>query len=171
MEKYDGDQMLTSSETEPLFFVPGKTWIIFDLLVLFFGYSDDGGKSWARSPAKLTAPCHDGYNGSNYGACEPTLLELKDGRVWMFMRTQDGFLYESFSPDGVNWSPAKPSRFHSSNSPAFPVRLPDGRIVVFWNNAENCPRVGKDGVYSGRDALHAAISSDEGKTWSGFREV
>ena len=37
MEKYDGDQMLTSSETEPLFFVPGKTWIIFDLLVLFFG--------------------------------------------------------------------------------------------------------------------------------------
>jgi hypothetical protein len=51
------------------------------------------------------------------------------------------------------------------------VRLPDDRIVVFWNNAEHCQRVGKDGVYSGRDALHAAISSDEGKTWRGFREV
>ncbi len=134
-------------------------------------YSDDNGKTWQRSPAKLTAPCHDGYNGANYGACEPTLIELKDGRVWMLMRTQDGFLYESFSSDGVNWSPAQRSRFYSSNSPAFPIRLPDGRIVLFWNNAENCPRVGKDGVYSGRDALHAAISSDEGKTWSGFREV
>lgn len=134
-------------------------------------FSDDGGETWQRSPAKLTAPCHDGYNGSNYGACEPTLIELKDGRVWLLMRTQDGFLYEAFSPDGSNWSPAKRSRFHSSNSPAFPIRLPDGRVVVFWNNAENCPRVGKDGVYSGRDALHAAISSDEGKTWSGFREV
>ncbi|MBI5775600.1 MAG: exo-alpha-sialidase [Verrucomicrobia bacterium] len=134
-------------------------------------YSDDGGKTWRRSPAKLTAPCHDGYNGSNYGACEPTLIELKDGRVWMLIRTQDGFLYESFSPDGVNWSPAKRSRFHSSNSPAFPVRLPDGRLVVFWNNAVNCPRVGRDGVYSGRDALHAAITSDDGKTWGGFREV
>ena len=134
-------------------------------------YSDDGGKSWQRSPAKLTAPCHEGANLANYGACEPTLLELNDGRVWMLIRTQDGYLYESFSPDGANWSQAQRSRFHSSNSPAFPIRLPDGRIVVFWNNAEHCPRVGKDGVYSGRDALHAAISSDEGKSWRGFREV
>lgn len=134
-------------------------------------YSDDGGRNWQRSPAKLTAPCHDGANMSNYGACEPTLIELKDGRVWMLIRTQDGFLYESFSNDGVNWSEAKRSRFHSSNSPAFPIRLPDGRIVVFWNNCEHSQRVGKDGVYSGRDALHAAISGDEGKTWRGFREV
>jgi hypothetical protein len=134
-------------------------------------YSDDGGKTWHRSLAKLTSPCHDGANLANYGACEPTLIELKDGRVWMLIRTQDGFLYESFSPDGADWSPAKRSRFHSSNSPAFPVRLPDGRIVVFWNNCEHCPRLGNEGVYSGRDALHAAISSDEGKTWRGFREV
>jgi len=134
-------------------------------------YSDDGGKTWHRSPAKLTAPCHDGANLANYGACEPTLIELKDSRVWMLIRTQDGFLYESFSTDGADWSPAKRSRFHSSNSPAFPVRLPGGRVVVFWNNCEHCPRLGKEGVYSGRDALHAAISSDEGKTWRGFREV
>ena len=51
------------------------------------------------------------------------------------------------------------------------MRLNDGRLVVFWNNCDHCPRVGKDGVYSGRDALHAAISDDEGKTWRGFREV
>jgi hypothetical protein len=51
------------------------------------------------------------------------------------------------------------------------VRLADGRIVVFWNNCEVAPKVGKDGVYSGRDALHAAISDDDGKTWEGFREV
>lgn len=134
-------------------------------------YSDDKGATWKRSESKLTAPCHDGANMANYGACEPTLLQLKDGRVWMLMRTQDGFLYESFSDDGAEWSDAQPSRFHSSNSPAFPIRLRDGRIVVFWNNAEHCQRVGKDGVYSGRDALHAAISSDEGETWRGFREV
>ena len=134
-------------------------------------YSDDGGQSWQRSPAKLTAPCYANYNGGNYGACEPTILELKDGRVWMLIRTQAGYLYESFSTDGVNWTEAKPSRFPSSNSPAFPLRLVDGRIVVFWNNCVMPPRVEGQGVYGGRDALHAAISDDEGKTWWGFREV
>lgn len=134
-------------------------------------YSDDGGTTWQRSPAKLTAPCEGGYNGGNYGACEPTVLELQDGRVWMLIRTQAGYLYESFSTDGVNWSKARPSRFPSSNSPAFPIRLADGRIVIFWNNCVMPPRVDGQGVYAGRDALHAAISDDEGKTWWGFREV
>jgi hypothetical protein len=134
-------------------------------------YSDDGGDTWALSPAKLTAPCYEGYNGNNYGAIEPTIVELKDGRVWMLLRTQTGFLYESFSEDGVCWSEARPSPFRSSTSPAALERLPDGRIVVFWNNCEIPLRHEGAGVYGGRDALHVAISSDEGKTWKGFREV
>lgn len=134
-------------------------------------YSDDGGKTWLESESRLTAPCFEEYNGGNYGACEPTLIELSDGRVWMLIRTQTGKLYESFSPDGAQWSEAMPSAFYSSNSPAFPIRLNDGRIVLFWNNCEMPPRVDGDGVYGGRDALHAAISDDEGLTWRGFREV
>lgn len=134
-------------------------------------YSDDGGKSWKRSPAALTAPCINGYNGSNYGACEPSLIQLNDGRVWMLIRTQTGVLYEAYSPDGIEWHDAEPTKFPSSNSPAFQLRLPDDRIVFFWNNCAMPPRLDGAGVYGGRDALHAAISSDEGRTWRGFREV
>lgn len=134
-------------------------------------YSDDGGRSWSLSPAKLTSPCTEGYNGNNYGAIEPTILELQDGRVWMLLRTQTGYLYESFSRDGVHWSPAKPSVFRSSSSPAALERFPDGRIVVVWNNCQMPPRHQGAGVYGGRDALHAAVSADEGATWRGFREV
>ena len=134
-------------------------------------YSDDRGETWHPSPSRLTAPCYEGYNGGNYGACEPTLIELSDHLVWMLIRTQAGKLYESFSPDGATWSDAQPSLFYSSNSPAFPIRLEDGRIVVFWNNCVMPPRFEGDGVYGGRDALHAAISDDEGATWRGFREV
>lgn len=133
--------------------------------------SDDQGLSWHLSPVKLTAPCDPDYNGNNYGAIEPTILELLDGRVWMLMRAQTGFLVESFSKDGVHWTPATDSRFHSSTSPAALDRLPDGRIILFWNNCEMPLRHEGAGVYGGRDALHAAVSADEGKTWQGFREV
>jgi lysophospholipase L1-like esterase len=135
-------------------------------------YSDDGGETWKQSPDKIWSPCYPGYNGNNYGAIEPTILELRDGRSWMLMRTQTGYLYETFSPDGATWSEAKPAPFWSSTSPAALVRMASGRIVNFWNNCEQPPRYeGKLGVYGGRDALHAAYSDDEGKTWRGFREV
>jgi hypothetical protein len=49
--------------------------------------------------------------------------------------------------------------------------MPDERIVIVWNNCEQPPKYENAGVYGGRDALHAAISDDEGKTWRGFREI
>jgi hypothetical protein len=135
-------------------------------------YSDDGGRTWHLSPSRLTSPCYPGYNGSNEGACEPCFEELAEGRIWMLMRTQAGCLYESFSSDdGTTWSPAAPSRFPSSNSPANLLRHQDGRLVLTWNHCELPPRHAGQGVYGGRDALHIAMSDDEGRTWRGFREI
>lgn len=135
-------------------------------------YSDDDGATWQESKSQLTAPCTEGYNGGNYGAVEPTVVQLKDGRLWMLIRTQTGRMYESFSTDdGTTWSEAKPSQFYGSNSPAMLRRLNDGRLLVVWNNAQVCPKHEGQGVYSGRDALHAAISDDDGKHWSGYREI
>jgi hypothetical protein len=154
------------------FWVPGRTSAPpTGSHVVTANYSDDGGATWQLAPGRLTAPCYPDYIGSNYGACEPVVLALKDSRAWMLLRTQTGFLYQSFSPDGVDWSPAAPTAFRSSNSPANVVRLPDGRIVLFWNNCENPSRVDGAPVYTTRDALHAAVSRDDGKTWRGFREV
>ena len=135
-------------------------------------YSDDDGDTWQMSSSRLVAPCYDGFNGSNYGACEPNVIELDDDHVWMLMRSQTGFMYESHSHDGGStWSDAIPSDFVSSDSPAEIMRLPDGRIIALWNNSQNPPRVAGRQVAGGRDALHAAISGDNGKTWRGCREV
>lgn len=134
-------------------------------------FSDDGGKNWQQSSTALISPVYDGYNGNNYGACEPCITKLPNGQLWLLIRTQTGFLYESFSQDGINWIPAKHSRFTTSNSPAGFVDLEDNRIVVFWNNHMLPPRVDGQGVYGGRDGLHAAITDDSGQTWHGFREV
>ncbi len=126
-------------------------------------YSDDGGSSWAHSnDAKAVVPDIT----YAYGADEPVVLELEDGRVWMLMRTQMGRIYESFSDDGASWSKPRPSRFISSDSPAGILRLDDGRIVLFWNNCLRFPY-----AYGGRHVIHAAISDDDGETWRGYREV
>lgn len=135
-------------------------------------YSDDGGASWKLSASKLTSPCYEGYNGSNEGACEPCFEELRDGSLWMLMRTQAGCLYESTSKDGgTSWSATAPSRFRTSTGPANLLRHRDGRLVLTWNNCELPPKHEGVGVYGGRDALHIAISSDDGRTWQGFREI
>ncbi|PYV09908.1 MAG: hypothetical protein DMG07_22185 [Acidobacteria bacterium] len=126
-------------------------------------YSDDGGESWRKSPAALKV---ETPTIRTYGAVEPVVLELKDGRVWMLMRTQRGRFWESFSNDGAVWSAAQPTTIFSSDSPAGLVRLKDGRIALFWNA---CLRASY--AFGGRPVLHVAISQDEGRTWRGYREV
>ena len=134
-------------------------------------YSDDAGKTWNKSPSEIQAPCDPEYNNASWdGACEPSIVQLRDGRVWILMRTQANYLYETFSDDGIHFQPARRSRFFSPNAPSNMLRLKDGRIILIWNNTANPPKVNGQDVYGGRDALHIAISSDDGKTWKGFRE-
>ena len=127
-------------------------------------YSNDNGRSWQLSPTPLKVPVPDITYA--YGAVEPVVLELRDGQVWMLIRTQMGRFYESFSPDGAAWSLPQPSPILSSDSPAGLARLADGRIALLWNNCLRHPY-----AYGGRQVLHAAVSADEGKTWRGYREV
>ena len=127
-------------------------------------YSDDGGDTWQPSSAELKAPAPD-WHGL-LGALEPVVLELSDGRVWMLLRTQMGRLYESFSEQGINWSPARATRLLSSDSPVGLVRLDEKKIALFWNSCLRFPH-----AYGGQHVLHAAISENEGGTWRGIREA
>ncbi|MFB3903705.1 MAG: sialidase family protein [Acidobacteriota bacterium] len=128
-------------------------------------YSDDGGRTWRQSPSVLMVPAPD--LGTILGAVEPVVLQLKDGRVWMLIRTQTGRFYESYSKDdGVSWRQPTPTDLISSDSPAGLVRLTDGGILLLVNRCLRYPY-----AYGGRHVLHAAVSADEGRTWTGFREV
>jgi len=127
------------------------------------GYSDDGGDSWHLSPVEFKTSMP--YIGGD-GMIEPIVIQLRDDRVWMLIRTPNGRFYESFSKDGAEWSHPQPTSIFSSDSPAALVRLKDGRIVMFWNNCLRYPY-----AQGGRFVIHAAISEDEGQTWRGYREV
>lgn len=121
--------------------------------------SDDDGKTWTRSQSVLTT----GGGGFESGASEPTAVELPDGRLWMLIRAQSGFLWESFSSDrGKTWSAARESNLPSSNAPATALRLRSGEIAVAWNNH----------VHSNyaRQSLVVGLTRD-GKNFSGLREL
>lgn len=129
-------------------------------------YSDDGGKTWHQS--KNDVPVDSGGKGVESGAAEPVVVELADGRVWMVIRTQAGYLFESYSRDGgETWSPAQRTIFRASNAPAGVLRLKDGRLVLIWNNEIGEPFM--HGISYSRLSLVMAIQDENG--WHGYREV
>ncbi len=144
--------------------------------------SDDGGLNWRKSKSVISAPPHQaagihrGTRWQNSGV-EATVVELKDGTLWALLRTSQDFHYESFSRDkGENWTAGKPSRFVGTLTMPTLGRLADGRLLALWTNQAPLPEVeGANGksedAFTNRDTLHAAVSSDEGRTWRGFREV
>jgi hypothetical protein len=126
-------------------------------------YSDDAGETWTQSPDIIKIPTP---SLSQNGAVDPAVLLKKDGTLWMLIANQRGWLYESFSRDGITWSENRPSRFISSGAPASITRLKDGRIVLLWNSSLRFPY-----LHGGTYVLHAAISDDDGNTWHGYREI
>lgn len=134
-------------------------------------YSDDDGKTWHK-PAQQITMSAGAANWYESGAVEPVGFQFQDGRVWLLPRSQDGWQWETFSKDdGLHWTPARHSRFISNQSAMAVFRLKDGKVLLIWNN---CGAEGQGSVHWGnaeRAVLCAAVSSDEGRTWRGWREV
>ena len=123
--------------------------------------SDDGGKSWRKGKESVDMP--------KRGAMEPEVVELKDGRVQMIVRTQLGIIGSSYSSDcGETWSKPKSLGVTAPEAPSTLRRIPaTGDLLLIWNNTF------KKGAGHGgkRTPLTAAISSDEGKTWRSVRNL
>jgi hypothetical protein len=100
---------------------------------------------------------------STGGLCEPSIVQLKNGELFMIMRTGTSFHYESRSLDGgLTWDAPQRSSLMGHNTPSALWRLdqkPD-EIIAIWNNSP-----------VRRYPLSVAISVDGGRTWSRPRNV
>jgi hypothetical protein len=127
---------------------------------LFCFYSDDNGASWSRS-SEIANP-------ENVTSQEPGLVQLSDGTLFLFCRTNMGVQYISYSKDsGVNWSDLSPGNIKSPLSPASIERIPETEdLLLVWNN-------NFEGGKSGgrRTPLNIALSKDEGLTWENMKTL
>ncbi|MBY5956940.1 glycoside hydrolase [Membranicola marinus] len=128
---------------------------------LFCYYSDNNGLTWKRK-GRIDVP-------QGVMAQEPGLIELKDGRVMMYIRTNSGVQYASYSKNkGKKWSEAIPTNIPSPLSPATIVRIPATQdLLLVWNNNGV-----KKSAYGGkRTPLNLAVSKDEGTTWDLIKTI
>lgn len=125
-------------------------------------HSDDEGQTWTRNRKHAEFP---GGRPNHRGAMEPCVVELKDGRVLMFIRTQLGAIYQSFSNDGgETWSEHQPTQLESPESCPFITRIPStGDLLAMWNHAHFDPTNPMFGI---RRPISVAVSRDEGLSWS-----
>lgn len=120
--------------------------------------STDDGITWTRSNVMDI-----GGRGDHAGSIEGTLTQLRDGRLWILLRSYHGHFYECFSEDkGRTWSAPVASAIKASGSPGLLRRLTSGRLVLLWNRfAKGRPkRLGR------REELSMAFSEDDGKRWT-----
>lgn len=120
--------------------------------------SDDEGKTWREAADwwALPARTHTGFQ-------EPGVVELADGRLFSWMRTDQGAQFGCYSTDkGTHWDLPKKTDLQSPESPASIKRLPDSDdlLAVFNDHSGRFPSSGNK-----RTPLVTALSSDGAKTW------
>lgn len=154
--------------------------------------SDDDGHTWRNVKVK-PVPRNDKISYPHKGllwvdsGTEPCVAETRTGRLIMLLRTSSYVHYVTYSDNGGDtWTDPEPTQFYSSATMPGIYTLSDGRLLAVWNNTVPYPELdhstqpeinvdNRDGrgedVFTNRDALHAALSDDDGKTWYGFREI
>jgi hypothetical protein len=135
--------------------------------------SEDDGQTWKRSNI-----IDLGGIGHHGGVTEATIEPLRDGRVWMLLRTNWKVFWEAFSDtDGVYWRTVGPSTIDASSAPGLLKRLESGRLALVWNRyfpegKDSFPLSGGDNQWSEvpvsnhRLELSIMFSDDDGKTWT-----
>lgn len=127
--------------------------------------SDDDGASWREAASWFALPSAT----TRTGLQEPGVVELPDGHLLSWFRTDQGVQWESRSTDhGQTWTPPAPGPLHSPASPASIKRLPGtSTLVALYNDHSG----DFDFPKNKRSPLILALSKDNARTWTSKRPV
>ncbi len=121
-------------------------------------YSDDAGVTWQEAATWWAMPVRSGS-----GLQEPGVVELADGTLMGWSRTDQGAQYGFTSTDdGRSWSAPQPTEMKSPVSPASIKMVPGGTDLLAIYNDHS----GRFPFPKGRRTpLNACLSRDGGRTW------
>jgi len=125
-------------------------------------YSDDGGYSWRES--------RNTVDMQPVETQEPHVVELKDGRILMLMRTYSGSVARAYSTDkGESWSQGEMVKELPlpPNSSALNVKRIPSTGDLLLVRASSGPK----GQPSRRTPFVSVVSTDDGATWSHERVI
>jgi sialidase-1 len=139
-------------------------------------YSDDDGLTWK---AGEHVPIRSDWGSQNFN--EPGIVELANGRFWMYGRTTMGFHAQSWSANrGMTWSRPEPMALLGPCSPLTGEVIPEtaytkkagwvGNVLLTFPN-HDFDRFPRPYKYTARTPLDSAISKDNAKTWSPVRTI
>ena len=123
--------------------------------------SRDHGAMWqAGGDVYVDAPRTSPF--ATGGACEPGIVELADGSLFMLVRTATTRAWQSRSHDqGKTWDRPEASPLTAHNTNVTLRRLPNSsEVLAVWNNSTR-----------NRWPLVAAVSADGCQSWSKPREL
>ena len=136
---------------------------LFSPAMTIFFFSDDDGLTWIEASTRIVL-CG---TKSTAGLQEPGVVELANGLLYGWARTDLGLQYEFFSRDqGESWTAAAPSCFSSPLSPLSIKRTINGRLLALWNPVPEYQTRNSDKRTGGRTPLVFSLSNDDGCSWS-----
>lgn len=98
------------------------------------------------------------FNGR--GVIQPVLWQDK-GRLHMYMRSTEGYIYSSVSDDeGKHWTDPKPTELYNNNSGFDVIRVPGGRLFLACNPVR--------GNWGARTPLALFMGREDGSRWEMF---
>ena len=121
----------------------------------FCWFSDDEGQTWRMSAQPIMAP------EELQGYTEPIVAQMNDGRLKMWLRNKGRRFHVAISDDdGDSWTLHSRWGPNARSAPCMVRRIADtGDLLILWNNNQV------------RTPLTAAISKDEGETWTHIRDL
>lgn len=141
----------------------GITWnrtALLGLNLMALNLPEDGEHGHTEPVAVSELPPLSAQSFNGRGVIQPVLWQDK-GRLHMYMRSTEGYIYSSVSDDeGKHWTDPQPTELYNNNSGFDVIRVPGGRLFLACNPVR--------GNWGARTPLALFMGREDGSRWEMF---